>query len=820
MRIQQTRVLSVCLILLPVVGTVGSRVQTAGRASGAREFAKKPAVVSLKSNADALFRNGEYLKASRLYRRAYQQAMREGDPNGAALRLNDAGAALLAAFAYRDAMGAFVEARGLAERLGDRETGGMVSLNLASLYLQMGDLRAASVETARAAGALETVPWSGYRGEALALMARLESREKGVDAAARLFRAAAQVADAQGDIALKARVINQFGLEYLNKGRLNEADRAMTEAYRLRVLLVRRDIGQSYGPLGLLRIAQRDFRSAEVLLARALEVGRRRPGRVPNFQDYHSRGELRAAEGRLPEAVRDFQHALALAREWRLEALPSDAARLSTGVGLAQLYSSFIRAAGDLYTKTKTPALAREAFEAAEECRFATLRSADDGSNWRSRLPADYGTALEQLGTARARMQREPSGTAREEAHRARQRLDEMEARAGAPERPDEVRGLLAAVRRRLGPSEALVSFHLDEPYSYAWTVTRSGFQSRRLAGASRLRPLIRDFSKAARSGAPESAALGALLYRELFPEGAGNAERCRRWLLTADSALLEAPFSSLVVGQGQGRPVFFVERHSVTVLPAARLLVAGGALKTGETSGPFLGVGDPIYNAADPRLRNIGGGSVAGELPRLAASDAEIRACARAWRPGSAPILLEGPAATRQSLAEALAGEPGVIHVVAHVVRSADDPPRPLIQLSLLPGGDPDYLGAEEISAWRLQRPAVVVLSGCASGRGEAQSPAFSTFNLPSDPKSPPDAGLVGLARAWLAAGARAVVASHWSTPDDTGELFRAFYGHLNAEGGNVGAALAHAQVDMLESKTWRSAPGHWAAYFAIGRN
>jgi tetratricopeptide (TPR) repeat protein len=788
--------------------------------ASSQKFAESPAFSTIRSHAAQLFQSGRYVEAAAAYRRAYEKATREGESRSAVRFLNDGGAALFANFGYRDALRAFLDARGLAAKVGDREASGMASLNLASLYLSMGDLAAASVETAGAVEALEAVPESVYHAEALAQLARLKARGGDLDAAVPLFYAAADVADAQGDIALKARVVNQLGLEYLHKGRLNEADRAMTEAFRLRLLGANRDIGQSYSPLGLLRVAQGDLDSADVLLARSLAVAELHPGRAPNWLDFHARGQLRLAQGRLPEAVRDFRHALVLAKQWRLEILPADSVRLSSGVGLTQLYSSFIRAAGELYARTGQQSLAREGFEAAEEVRAATLRGSDaGGSYWHKRLPADYRATLDQLRAARVRMQREPSGASRNEAAGLRQRLAEMEAGAGAPEGPDDLGGALTEAIRGLAPSEALVSFHLDEPCSYAWIVTRRSFKLLRLAGASELRPLIHEFALAARSGAPESAALGQRLYGALFPEGAAPQTH---WLLAVDSALLEVPFSTLVVGPGRDRPVFLIERHSLTVLPAAFLLGAGrGGRDRKEGRGPFLGVGDPIYNAADPRRKQHRGSGAPDELPRLAGSDAEIRACARAWRPDASAVLLEGPAATRQMLAASLAREPGVIHMAVHVVRSGDDPPRPLIQLSLSPGGDPDYLGAEEIGLWRLRKPAIVVLSGCASGRTEAPPQVFSTLAGPSEARVLPDSGVVGLARAWLAAGARAVVVSHWPTPDDTGELFRSFYGHLKASGGaDVAKALARAQIDMIESKTWRSAPGLWAAYFAMGRD
>ena len=150
--------------------------------------------------------------------------------------------------------------------------------------------------------------------------------------------------------------------------------------------------------------------------------------------------------------------------------------------------------------------------------------------------------------------------------------------------------------------------------------------------------------------------------------------------------------------------------------------------------------------------------------------------------------------------------------------VESADDPPRQLIKLSLLPGGDPDYVGAEEIATWRLPRPGIVVLSGCDSGKPQNYEPVYSLVASPLASLPRREVSLAGLARAWLAAGASAVVVSLWPTPDDTGDLFLPFYRYLRESGGtDVAAALARAQVDMFESKTWSSVPRRWAAYSVV---
>jgi CHAT domain-containing protein len=76
-----------------------------------------------------------------------------------------------------------------------------------------------------------------------------------------------------------------------------------------------------------------------------------------------------------------------------------------------------------------------------------------------------------------------------------------------------------------------------------------------------------------------------------------------------------------------------------------------------------------------------------------------------------------------------------------------------------------------------------------------------------------------MGLTRAWLMAGARAVVATEWQTPDDIGVFFQRFYRHLGGSAaGDPATALAEAQRETIRSRDWRSQPGFWAAYFTLG--
>jgi CHAT domain-containing protein len=88
------------------------------------------------------------------------------------------------------------------------------------------------------------------------------------------------------------------------------------------------------------------------------------------------------------------------------------------------------------------------------------------------------------------------------------------------------------------------------------------------------------------------------------------------------------------------------------------------------------------------------------------------------------------------------------------------------------------------------------------------------------------PGAGLMGMTRAWLAAGARAVIVTRWAMTDqDDGELFRNFYEHLSAlrrsqHRRSFAQLLQEAQLTELRAGGRRANPAHWAAYFCVERN
>jgi CHAT domain-containing protein len=287
-----------------------------------------------------------------------------------------------------------------------------------------------------------------------------------------------------------------------------------------------------------------------------------------------------------------------------------------------------------------------------------------------------------------------------------------------------------------------------------------------------------------------------------------GAAVNKREWMLSLDREMFDLPFAALVVERLKDRPVYAAERHSIELLPGLWAL-ARRTLEQRPTG--FLGVGDPIYNAADNRLKKpLVTVDAAVQLPRLAGSGREIRACQRFFEERA---VLEGKQASWERLREEIVRHrPGVLHLAAHFFPSPENHRQVVLALGLDELGRARYAGAEQIAALQLEG-SLVVMSGCGSGDGATVA----------------GEGRIGLARAWLQAGARSVLATYWPTIDDDGRLLESFYRfsfHKASNGGPTnlylrpGDALQKAQVEMIRSGSWKAEPKYWASYFVITKS
>jgi CHAT domain-containing protein len=151
----------------------------------------------------------------------------------------------------------------------------------------------------------------------------------------------------------------------------------------------------------------------------------------------------------------------------------------------------------------------------------------------------------------------------------------------------------------------------------------------------------------------------------------------------------------------------------------------------------------------------------------------------------------------------------PSVVHFAVHVVSPADRPEEAALAMSVGRDRFPELLTPELIATYRVPG-SLIVMSGCDSQQG----------------KPVPGVGVKGLSRAWLLAGASAVLTSAWPMPDDDGRFFRSFYRHFaqiltpDASLPDIAAAaLADAQNEMRSVSGFRREPSFWAAYTVISK-
>ena len=814
-----TKLLVALLSIIPIAGTLAHYLPQAREAFLAlrgKNSARHNLLLLQLKQSSTIFRIGDFNHAATLFEQGYRDALRAGEPQIAARFLNNLGGCRFALHQYRAALETYIEARKLAESVHDNATAAKLDLNISSLYAHFGQMDAAADAIGRATARLSGAERLSQLPKLLTHLAALQADQGHLPQALDLYRQGIAAADRAGDREMYAFAWNDLGYVYLEYGQLPQAEHALLEAYRVRKLLHLRSIEGCYRNLGMLRLEQGDVGSASILLDRAVALSAQPGGLSPTWEVHYARGRVRMQQNRLPEALYDLRIAARLARNWRREAFPDDATGISAENMIQKVHSELVNAGGQLYFSGRGGALSQETFESAEANRAASLRALlGEPRDWRRNLPPEYWETLRKLTGAEMESlhsSKSPGGPPDHRVAQLQGALNQWESRAGSNtdvEFPD----ILDRTRRMLEPDAAFLAFHLATPHSYLWAVSREQFALYRLPSGPEIAALAARFAKAVREGSGESQPAGAQIFHELFGQLAPEFRQKTRWLLALDVQLFEMPFAAMIEETGPRGPKFLAERHSLQITSGAAMLTRGSL--GGISSGPFVGVADPIYNMADPRWKQPPSAfsfftARAAEtapgvdllLARLPGSAREVADCAKAWSDSRASILLEGSSASRQGMQAALKAHPSILHFATHVLHSPQTGRSGMVVLSLTQGGRHDVLSPAEVATWNLEG-ALVSLSGCSSGSADAL----------------PATGLMGLTRACQAAGASAVVASHWPTPDDAGALFLSFYGHLRATPkAGPAVALQHAQIDMLQSRTWRSNPLYWSAYFVTG--
>ena len=155
------------------------------------------------------------------------------------------------------------------------------------------------------------------------------------------------------------------------------------------------------------------------------------------------------------------------------------------------------------------------------------------------------------------------------------------------------------------------------------------------------------------------------------------------------------------------------------------------------------------------------------------------------------------------------------ILHFATHGLVTAprpDCPPRPALVTSFGGQGSDGLLSFREIFDLQLDAD-VVILSACDTA-GAATSAASREAGIATGGNY----ALDGLVRAFVGAGARSVIASHWPVPDSYDATNRLISGMIEARPGQpLADALGKAQQGLMDDAD-TSHPFYWAAFIILG--
>lgn len=550
------------------------------------------------------------------------------------------------------------------------------------------------------------------------------------------------------------------------------------------------------GDTGTLLYDTGNYAGAAEAYRRALEIARQVHNDEWVDRWTTSLASLTAETGDWNTAERYNDEALALER--RLHASPADAAGLSTAGRIAagrgqlteaeQLFREAIRRPAsdprytliahtklaNLYQQTNRPRLAEGEFQTAlssidrlnaglikDDYRFGYLASLINFyREYIEFLMASHQPerALEIAESSRSHVLAEKSG------------------------RPEAVQPHTAAAYRELARRDraVLLEYWLGEDRSYLWVITARRIQNYVLPPAKSIRPLVeayRSVTMAARNPLEVAGDTGRKLYEILLAPAEEDLCANCRVILVPDRELYSLNFETLPAGGASSR--FWIEQARVEIAPSLDYLADSSRRQSARGNG-LLAIGDA--------------GSSLPEYPKLEFAAREMDSIRSSMNHAEAKVL-RGPDAVPSAYAGAQPGRFGFIHFAAHAAANTQSPLDSAIVLS----GPPDRcrLFARDIMAVPLSAE-LVTISACRSAGAKTYA----------------GEGPVGLAWAFLRAGARNVIAGLWDVNDRSTEQLMARLYEGIVGGLPPADALRAAKLSFIGGGGSYAKPFYWAPF------
>lgn len=388
-----------------------------------------------------------------------------------------------------------------------------------------------------------------------------------------------------------------------------------------------------------------------------------------------------------------------------------------------------------------------------------------------------------------------------------------------------------AAVIEALRPNEALVHVLLGEPKSFVFLVRTDGVSAypidlTKAAAAEIVESLRAPFDEI--EYLPEFDVVEAhRLYRMIFGPLEAELAGIDHLITVPTGPLLSLPFGVLVTeatppvrNYDYTKVPWLAERYAITVATSAgNFADLRRKVQPSLAPRPFIGFGDfiPIGDAAlvaeDGELSDECRADLQmiAQAPPLPETAVEVRSIAGALGAGPDGVVLKGDF-NEATLRKSALDRYRIVYLATHALLPGEldcwsEPAmllsRPAAESEPGEGVQADgLLRSSEIEELRLDGAELVVLSGCNTGGSDGSGES-----------------LTGLARAFIQAGARSLLASHWvADSEQTVALMVGVFTRLaDGRAATVAEALRLSETALMKD-AYSSHPYYWGLFTVVG--
>ena len=759
---------------------------------------------------------GECQKAKEYQEKAFSIMIEIGDRQGEAIAYDNLGSLLQSLGEYQKAKEYHEKAFDIMTEIGDRRGEAKVYGNLGTLFLSLGELQKSKEYREKALSIM--IEMGDKRGEAVtynnlgALLYSLgESRE-----AKECHEKALPIVKEIGVRETEANIYHNLGRVLLSLGKYEKAKENIEKAITIcREIGCKRIEGHAYDALGLVFLAISDRQSAKECYEKALALSIKTGDKVCEATVYANVGALFQKLGEYGKAEEYFEKSrsmscnigeisLQLVTLFRLSHLKSQQSKF-------QEAHSYLLEAIQKYEKMRNSLHGKEQFQVSllETGGTHLYKRLSELICLRTGNPRDA-LYIEELGRARclgeqiaAKFSIENHASAEPRSWSKVDKISNKERHSTFLYVSYYARKVHLWVLKPNGDTLFRCSQWVDDKTLIdEKAFDLNSFFNKGLRGFGILpRQKCEDRSLSATMLISPDYESEADLRGEETPENQRRLNLCSKLIIAPVADLLSEPEIVIVPERSLYRVPFAALRQQ----PGGKYLSENFRIRIVPSLTTLKLIqdcpADYHYQTGALVVGNPKGGKVRykGETPTLAdlpGARKEAKMIGRLL--GVQPLL--GERATRDAVLQAI-NSVSLIHIAAHGNADTGEialSPRPTAKS--IPEEEDYLLRIADISQVQL-RAKLVVLSCCHSGRGEIKAE-----------------GVLGIARAFLASGARSVLVTLWAIEDEaTWQFMSRFYGHL-VDGFSASECL-HQAMKWLRNNGFTKV-SQWAPFMLIGDN